>query len=89
MTLLKRIAGVFTGLLCITGISIIFEERKSTGIFLIILFGALTFILFKPTAKEKQKKIAKQEKRKEKLKTCTMKHVNGLPIAEDVNCNIT
>lgn len=89
MTLLKRIAGVFTGLLCITGISIIFEERKSTGIFLIILFGALTFILLRPTAKEKQKKIAKQEKRKEKLKTCTMKHVNGLPIAEDVNCNIT
>lgn len=90
MTLLKRIVGVFTGITCIVSISLAFTN-KPTIPFIIeaIFFGIVTFILLKPTAKDKQKKIDKQEKRKEKLKTCTMKHVYGLPIAEDVNCNIT
>ena len=93
MTLLKRIAGFFTGMMFITGISIIFTEKDTIPlalfIFLEIIFAILTYVLFKPSEKAKQRKIEKRDKRKARLKTCIMKHVNGLPIAEGINCKIT
>lgn len=90
MTLFKRIAGFFTGLMCVASISLAFtREPMIPFIIEALFFGIVTFFLLKPTATEKQKKMDKREKQADRLKTCTMKHVNGLPIAEGIDCNIT
>lgn len=87
MTIVKRIIGLITGIMSVT----YFVMSASQGIVMIILgliFAVITVLLFKPTKKDKEKKIQKKEKRNESLNTCTMKHINGLPIAEDVYCTV-
>lgn len=90
MAILKRILGIFTGIMCITGFVMAVSQKESI-VFIIegLIFGILTFFLFKPTEKEKEKQSEKQKRQNERMKTCSMKHVNGLPIAENVNCTIT
>lgn len=67
------------------------SEPVELGMIVIIIFVIAAILLFS-SDKRKEKRHKKNEERiaryKEKLKTCTMKHINGLPIAENVNCNI-
>lgn len=90
--MLKRILGVFTTIFAITYFVMAFSEEYSNELVVLIFLGILmtifTILLFKPTEKDKQKRLEKMKKHEENLKTCKMKHINGLPIAEDVVCNI-
>ena len=90
MTILKRILGFFTAMLAIIYFAMPSSQEES-GIFTIlgVIMAIFTILLFRPTKKDKQKKAARMIKHQENLKTCAMKHVNGLPIAENINCNIT
>lgn len=89
MTIFKKILGIFTAILAITYFAMSSTQEQTTlFIVLGIIMVVFTILLFRPTKKDKQKKAIKQEKHNEKLKTCIMKHINGLPIAENVNCTI-
>lgn len=90
MTVLKRILGVFTAILAITYLAMSSNQEQS-GLFVTlgIIMIVFTILLFRPTKKDKQKKSERMNKYQDSLKICTMKHVNGLPIAENVNCKIT
>lgn len=86
---LKRILGVFTGIFAIIYIAMSFsQEQPVVYIVLGVIMIACTILLFRPTKKDKLKKADRIAKCQEILKSCTMKHVNGLPIAEDMICNI-
>ena len=90
MRLFKRILGFFTAIMAISYFAMSSSQEKPTlFVVLGIIMIVFTFLLFLPTKKDKQKKEGHKKDRKERMKTCTMKHVNGLPIAENVNCTIT
>ena len=96
MRILKKILGVITALLAIIYFaSVPAQEQPIASIILGVIMLICTILLFRsankvnPKSSTKTKKQLRQEKAQEKLKTCTMKHVNGLPIAEGVDCNIT
>ena len=49
MNILKKTLGIFTGILCLVYVSMIFTEKeKSVPIVLAIIFAFLTYLLFKP-----------------------------------------
>lgn len=98
MTLIKRILGLFTLALAITYFVMSpSEEPKGLFIALGVLMIVFTILLFFPTKKDKQRKEERQkkaisnriDKNNKNLKPCIMKHINGLPIAENVNCNVS
>lgn len=69
------------------------SNESKMGLICVIAMFAIAAILLFSSDKRKGKRQRKKEERlanyNERLKTCTMKHVNGLPIAENVNCEIT
>lgn len=67
------------------------SSQKQSSVFVIlgIVMVVCTILLFRPTKKDKLKKAERKANFQENLKSCTMKHVNGLPIAENINCNVT
>lgn len=89
MTILKKILGVFTAIMAITYFAMA-SSQKTPMLFIVlgVVMALVTVLLFRPTKKDKQKKAERREKATESLKTCTMKHINGLPIAENTNCTI-
>lgn len=91
MTTFKRILGIFTGIGAVTYFSMPpqYPEQSALFIALGIIMIVCTILLFRPTKKDKQKKADKIKQHHESLKSCVMKHINGLPIAENVNCHIT
>lgn len=90
MTVLKRVLGVFTAILAISYFATpSSDEAHSVFIILGIIMVVFSILLFRPTKRDKQKKAEKTLERQNSLKTCTMKHISGLPIAEDVICSIT
>ena len=90
MKTIKRIIGVFTGIMCLAEISLAFTQKQQFAVFIVIaiIFGIITFLLFKPTTNDRKKDKIKQDKRHEQLSTCTASHVNGLPLAENATCVI-
>lgn len=90
MTVLKRILGFFTAIMAITYFAMSSSQETPT-IFIVlgVLMIVFTVLLFRPTKKDKQKREKRQQETQDKLQTCTMKHINGLPIAENMNCTIT
>lgn len=90
MTILKRILGCFTAMFAIAYFAMSSsQEIPAFFIGLGILMAIFTILLLRPTKKEKEKKEERKQKAQDKLRTCTMKHINGLPIAENVYCTIT
>lgn len=90
MIFIKRLLGVFSVIMCITGICLAFTEKPSIPFIIeALIFGIIAFLLFRPTKKDKQRKAAKQEKLAQNFKSAVMKHVNGLPIAEDIDCTVS
>jgi hypothetical protein len=89
MSVLKKILGIFTGILAVTYF-VMASNQEQTALFLIlgIIMVVFTVLLFRPTKKDKLKKAEKLDNRQNSLKSCSMKHINGLPIAENVNCDI-
>lgn len=90
MTILKRILGVFTGIFAIIYFAMASNQEQSL-IFVVlgVMMIIFTILLFRPTKKDKLKKAERINKYQENIKSCVMKHINGLPIAENVNCKIT
>lgn len=90
MTVLKRILGFFTTIFAIVYFATASSQEMPTlNIVLGVLMLVFTVLLFRPTKKDKQKREKCQQETQDKLQTCTMKHINGLPIAENMNCTIT
>lgn len=54
-----------------------------------IVMVVCTILLFRTTKKDKLEEAEIDAILQERLKSYTMKHVNGLPIAENINCNVT
>lgn len=88
--LLKRVLGIFTAFFAIIYIemSITHDDDKPLSICLAIIMIIFTILLFRPTKKDRTKNKTKDKQQDEKSMTCTMKHINGLPIAENINCVI-
>ncbi len=89
MKIIKNILGTFCIFMCIGSLSMIKVSGVPASMLTFIIFAILALFLFKTTQKDKLKKIENTNKRREQLKICTMKHINGLPIAEDATCTIT
>lgn len=87
--IIKRFLGIFTGIMCLTAFILAFSEEQS-AVFVVtaIFFGIITFLLFRTTAKDKEKANQIIKKRQDKLRICTAQHVNGLPLAENAACII-
>ena len=90
MRLLKTILGVFTAIMAVTYFAMA-SSQEMTTLFIVlgVIMTIFTILLFRPNKKDKQKKEVHKKDRQERMKTCTMKHVNGLPISENMNCTIT
>lgn len=65
------------------------SEEPAYFILPIIAFFAIAALLLFTSDERQAKREEKIAKYNERMKTCTMKHVNGLPIAENVDCKIT
>lgn len=73
------------------------QNPKAENAIAAVVLAIVCFLLFRtPTEKELARKAQRTEKIQHKieqheqsLRTCTMKHVNGLPIAENMDCTIT
>ena len=90
---LKKLFGILSAILSFTGvIRAITQKPRAPFIFEFVIFAAFAILLFIPTKNEKKLK-AEKNKRKaerlaERLKVSLMTHIYGLPVAEDVNCNV-
>ncbi len=93
MKKLKKILGIFTAILAISyfGLAVSYKNHDAQVplIFLGILMVIFTVLLLKPSKKDKFKDETTKKKHNEKPKTCTMNHINGLPIAENIPCIVT
>lgn len=89
MTILKRTLGVFTSIMCVFSFAMSPSQEEHT-VYIVegIVFAVITFLLFRPTKKDKEKTNAKRQRYNDSLNVCSMKHVNGLPIAENIECTI-
>lgn len=68
------------------------NEPKAALICIIGFFAISSWLLFTSDKRREKRQIKRVEQLSdcnEKLKTCTMKHIHGLPIAENTNCQIT
>lgn len=84
----KRILGILCIMMCVSGLIATFvpnasDEPPMVTLSITVLFAFATYLIF---SSEKRKE--KRKARKESLKTCAMKHINGLPIAENIYCSI-
>ncbi len=61
MKIIKRIVGVFTGIMCITSVTLAFTH-KPIAVFLVeaVLFGVATFFLMKPKGKKTSSEESKE-----------------------------
>ncbi len=91
MRILKNILGFFTAIFAITYFIMASNGTApaTSSIILGVIMIIFTVLLFRPTKKDKQKKEERKKDFQNKKQTCVMKHVNGLPIAENVNCTLT
>ncbi len=62
-------------------------EPLAIQICIAVFFYVAAILLF-TSDRRKHRAYEKQKQYQNKLKSCTMKHVNGLPIAENVECRI-
>lgn len=86
MTIIKKILGLFTGMCAI--MFFLTGSFEFSDVILGTVMVVCTILLFTPALTE-QEKAEIDAKLQERLKSCTMTHVNGLPIAENINCNVT
>ena len=87
---LKKLVGIFTAIVSFTGLILaITQESRVPFIVECIIFAVITILLFMPTKKEKELKAEKNKRKAESLKVSLMKHIYGLPVAEDVDCKVT
>ncbi len=97
-SLAKTILAVWAGIICFGGIILFVADSHKTEYIILTLAAGIACLLFlrKPSEKSIEKKQQRAEKRSEwiaqqenAINTCTMTHVNGLPIAENMVCTIT
>lgn len=93
----KTIIGIWAGIACLGVVIVTTQNPKAENAIVAVVLAIVCFLLFRtPTEKELARKAQRTEKIQHKieqheqsLRTCTMKHVNGLPIAENMDCTIT
>ncbi|GFI22316.1 hypothetical protein IMSAGC011_01091 [Lachnospiraceae bacterium] len=94
--MLKKILGGICCFLAIGGVLAIASDTSTESATVnigISIFFIIIAILFFTSDKRKEKRQRRKEdwyaSYNEAIKTCTMKHINGLPIAENMDCKIT
>lgn len=93
----KTIIGIWAGISCLGVVIAATQNHKAESVIAAVILGLVCFLLFRtPTEKELARQVRRNERKQNKieqyeqsLRTCTMKHINGLPIAENMDCTIT